>query len=97
MAKKKLKVPKFKSEDSERDYWANFDSSVHFDSSDFVEVSFPDLKPTSRSISIRIPEYIIVRVKEQAHELNIPYQTLIKQFIAYGSLRRRRKKRKSKT
>ena len=82
--KKKLKLPKFKSEDEERDFWANLDLSKYYDASDMEAVSFPNLKPTTRPVSIRIPEYLLNRVKEQANELNIPYQSLIKQYIQKG-------------
>ncbi|KKQ27098.1 MAG: hypothetical protein US48_C0024G0014 [Candidatus Levybacteria bacterium GW2011_GWA2_37_36] len=82
--KKQLKIPKFKNEDQEADFWANLDLSEYLEPSDFERVSFPDLKPTSRSISIRIPEYLINRVKEKANEINIPYQSLIKQYIKKG-------------
>ena len=82
--KKKLKLPKFKNEDEWRDFWANLDLSDYFDPSDFVPVSFPNLKPSSRPVSIRIPDYLINRVKEKANELNIPYQSLIKQYIHKG-------------
>lgn len=82
--KKPLKIPKFKNEDEEREFWWNIDLSEHFDPSDFVPVSFPNLKPTTRAISIRIPEYLIDRVKEKANAVNIPYQSLIKQYIARG-------------
>jgi len=82
--KKKLKIPKFKNEDEEREFWWNLDLSEYFDPDDFVPVSFPNLKPTTRPISIRIPEYLLIRVKEEANELNIPYQTLIKQYIQKG-------------
>ena len=82
--KKKLKIPKFKNEDEEREFWCNLDLSEYFDPDDFVPVSFPNLKPTTRPISIRIPEYLLIRVKEEANELNIPYQTLIKQYIQKG-------------
>lgn len=82
--KKPLKVPKFKSEDEEREFWAKLDLSKYFEPSDFEPVSFPNLKPTSRSISIRIPEYLINRVKEKANEINIPYQSLIKEYIKRG-------------
>lgn len=84
--KKKLKLPKFKNEDEEREFWWNLDLSEYFEPEDFERVSFPNLKPTSRSISIRIPEYIINRVKEKANEINIPYQSLIKQYIKKGVL-----------
>jgi len=82
--KKKLKLPKFKNEDEERDFWANLDLSEYYEASDLEPVSFPNLKPTTRSISIRIPEYLLNRVKEEANELNIPYQSLIKQYIKKG-------------
>ena len=82
--KKKLKIPKFKNEDEERNFWANLDLSEYFEASDMVPASFPNLKPTTRAISIRIPEYLLNRVKEEANELNIPYQTLIKQYIKKG-------------
>ncbi|OGL77392.1 hypothetical protein A3J43_03755 [Candidatus Uhrbacteria bacterium RIFCSPHIGHO2_12_FULL_54_23] len=82
--KKKLKLPKFKNEDEEREFWARIDLSEYFEPSDFVRVSFPNLKPTTRSISIRIPEYLIIRVKERANALDIPYQSLMKQYIARG-------------
>ena len=82
--KKQLKIPKFKNEDQEADFWANLDLSEYLEPSDFERVSFPNLKATSRSISIRIPEYLINRVKEKANEINIPYQSLIKQYIKKG-------------
>lgn len=82
--KKKLKIPKFKNEDEERKFWWKIDLSKYFDESDFEPVSFPNLKPTSCPISIRIPEYLLNRVKEKANEINIPYQSLIKQYIKRG-------------
>lgn len=86
--KKKLKIPRFKNEDEERKFWQKLDLSEYFEKGDFVSVSFPNLKPTSRSISIRIPEYLLNRVKEKANELNIPYQSLIKTYIQKGILGR---------
>lgn len=82
--KKQLKIPKFKNEDDERDFWSKLDLSEYFEPSDFERVSFPNLKPTTRSISIRIPQYLLNRVKEKANELNIPYQSLIKGYIKTG-------------
>ena len=84
--KKKINIPRFKNEDAERDFWTKTDLSEHFEAKDFVAVSLPNLKPSSSAISIRIPEYLLVRLKEKAHELNIPYQTLMKQYIAKGVL-----------
>jgi len=82
--KKPLKIPRFKNEDEEREFWWNLDLSEYFEPSDFEKVSFPNLKPTSRSISIRIPEYLLNRLKEKANEINIPYQSLIKEYIKKG-------------
>ena len=79
--KKKLKLPEFKNEDEEREFWWNLDLSKYYEPSDLEPVSFPNLKPTTRSISIRIPEYLLNRVKEKANEINSPYQSLIKQYI----------------
>lgn len=82
--KKKLKVPKFKNEDAEREFWSNVDLAGYFQAKDFAPVSFPNLKPSSRSISIRLPEPMLMRLKEQANEIHVPYQALIKQYIAKG-------------
>lgn len=82
--KKLLKLPKFKNEDEEREFWWSLDLSEYFEPSDFERVSFPNLKPTSRSISIRIPEYLLNRVKEKANQINVPYQSLIKGYIKKG-------------
>ena len=80
--KQQLKIPKFKNEDREREFWSKIDLAKYFEPQDFEAVSFPNLKPTSRSVSIRMPEYLLVRLKERANELNVPYQTLMKQYIA---------------
>ncbi len=82
--KKKLKVPKFKNQDQEFDFWSNLDLSEYFEASDFVPVSFPNLRHSTKSISLRVPEYMLSRVKEQANVLDMPYQALIKKYIAEG-------------
>lgn len=81
---KKLKIPKFKNEDREREFWSRIDLSEYFKADNFESVSFSNLKPSSRSISIRLPEYILVRLKERANALQVPYQSLIKQYITKG-------------
>ena len=84
MEKKFKTIPKFKNEDEERDFWSKIDLTDYFDENDFEEVSFPNLKPTTRSISIRIPEYLLNHLKERANALMIPYQSLIKTYIQKG-------------
>lgn len=83
---KRIKIPEFKTEDQERAFWSKIDLSEYFQPEDFTGASFPNLKPSSHSISIRIPDYLLARLKEKAHELNVPYQTLVKQYIAQGVL-----------
>jgi predicted DNA binding CopG/RHH family protein len=82
--KKRIKLPKFKNENEERDFWDKMNLSEYFNASDFVSASFPNLKPSSKPISIRLPNYMVSRVKEKANALDIPYQALIKQYIAKG-------------
>lgn len=82
--KHKLKLHKFKNEAQERAFWAKFDLSKHFKEDDFERVIFPNLKPSSRPISLRLPEYLIARIKEHANEIDVPYQSLIKKYIAQG-------------
>lgn len=83
MKKNKFKpIPKFKSEDEEREFWATADTSEYFDWSKAEEVVFPNLKPTTRSISIRLPEYLLARIQNMANFRDVPYQSLIKMFLA---------------
>lgn len=82
--KKPLKLPEFKNEAEERKFWMNIDLSEYYEPSDLEPVSFPNLKPTTRSISIRIPEWLLFEVKTKANALDIPYQSLIKQYIHKG-------------
>ncbi|KKU86604.1 MAG: hypothetical protein UY17_C0042G0008 [Candidatus Beckwithbacteria bacterium GW2011_GWC2_47_9] len=79
--KRILKLPRFKNEDEERNFWAKINLTDYYEPSDFEPVSFPNLKPTSRAISIRLPEYLIDRIKEQANAINVPYQSLIKGYL----------------
>lgn len=84
MSKQLKKVPKFKNEDEEAKFWNTHDSTDYFDWSKAKNVIFPNLKPTSRSISIRLPASLINRVKVEANKLDVPYQALMKQYIAKG-------------
>ncbi len=84
--KKQLKLPKFKNEDEERAFWNKLDLAEYFEPKDFEKASFPNLKPTTKSISLRLPEYLLNRLKEKANETDIPYQSLIKSYIKKGLL-----------
>ena len=82
--KKMINLPKFKNEDEERVFWSKINLSDYLEPSDFKKVSFPNLKPSTRSVSIRIPEYLLERLKEKANEISVPYQALIKEYIKKG-------------
>ena len=83
--KKKLKpIPKFNSEKEEREFWQRVDSTEYVDYRAARRVSFPNLKLTSRPITIRLPESLIERAKIEAHKMDIPYQSLIKKLIFDG-------------
>ena len=77
-------MPAFKTEDAERDFWAKIDLADYFESKALRAVSFPNLKPSSRAISLRLPEPMILRLKERANERHVLYQSLIKPYIAEG-------------
>lgn len=80
---KKLKpIPKFKNEDEERDFWAVHDLTDYFDMNKAEEVVFPNLKPSTKSISIRLPEGLLAHLKSIANFRDVPYQSLIKMFLA---------------
>lgn len=78
------KIPKFKSEKEERLFWQKADSTEYVDWSRAERWIFPNLKLTSVPITIRMPEALLDRVKIRAHREDIPYQSLIKQFIYRG-------------
>lgn len=80
--KKLKKIPNFKNEEEERKFWAKADSSEYFDWSKVEEVIFPNLKPSTESISLRLPSYLLARIKEIANKKDIPYQSLMKIFIS---------------
>lgn len=85
------KIPKFKNEDAEREYWATHSPLEHLDMSKARRVEFPNLKPTLRSISIRLPEGMIGTLKTMANRYDVPYQSLIKMMLAQGIEIERRK------
>ena len=82
--KKLKKIPKFRSEKEERLFWQKVDSTEYVDWSKGEKWIFPNLKLTSTPITIRIPDSLLGRVKMRAHQKDIPYQSLIKQYIHRG-------------
>lgn len=78
ITKKLKKIPAFKNEDAERDFWAVHDSDEYVDWSRAKRVSFPNLKPSTKTISIRLPEGMLDRLKMLANKRDVPYQSYIK-------------------
>lgn len=79
----KLKpIPKFKNEDEERKFWATHDTTEYFDTRNPIEFDLSKLKPTTESISLRLPAYLLARIKELANAKDVPYQSLMKIFLA---------------
>ena len=79
---RKKKVPKYKSEDRERRFWAEADSTEYIDWSRAKRVILPNLKPSLKTISLRLPELMLAELKLLAHKRDVPYQSLIKIFLA---------------
>lgn len=78
MKKKTKKVPKFKSEDQERVFWSKNDITDYFDIKSRKKMNFPNLKPSTQTISIRLPEDLLEEIKVLANKRDVPYQSLIK-------------------
>ena len=72
----------FKSEDEERDFWAHADSTENIDWTKAERAVFADLKPSLRTISLRLPVTMIARLKLLANQRDVPYQSLLKIFLA---------------
>jgi len=80
--KPKKPIPKFRSEAEERQFWATHDSTDYLDWSKAKRVLFPNLKPSVKTISIRLPELLLNSLKTLANERDVPYQSLVKMILA---------------
>ncbi len=79
---KKKNIPKFKSEDQEREFWSSHDSTEYIDWHDGEKLVLPNLKPSLKTISLRLPESLINELKLLANKKDVPYQSLLKMFLA---------------
>ena len=80
--KKDNVIPKFKSEDEERKFWATHSPLDYFDAKNFKKALFPKLKPSVKSISIRLPADMLAELKILANKKDVPYQSLAKIYLA---------------
>ena len=76
------KPPKFKNEAEERRFWQAHDSTEYVNWSDAEAVVLSELKPSTKSISLRLPESMLEQLKLLAHKQDVPYQSLVKMFLA---------------
>lgn len=75
-------VPHFDSETEEQEFWASHDSSEYVDWSEARQVILPNLRPSTKTISLRLPELLLEELKLLANKRDVPYQSLLKIFLA---------------
>jgi predicted DNA binding CopG/RHH family protein len=81
MNKQTKVTPKFTSEAQERAFWETHDSSDYLDWSKAQKVTLPNLKPTTKTISLRLPQHLLDSIKAAANARDVPYQSLIKVWL----------------
>ncbi len=82
MSRKRKSIPPFKSEAEERAFWESHDSTDYVDWSRAERARFPNLKPSTKAISLRLPVDLLERIKIAANKRDVPYQSLIKVWLA---------------
>ena len=75
-------IPKFKNEDEEREFWATHDSTEYMNWNRTERITFSNLKPSVKKISLRLPESMLEELKLLANKRDVPYQSLLKIFLA---------------
>ena len=78
----KKQLPKFKNEDQEREFWSSHDSTDYIDWDSAEELVLPNLKPSLKTISLRLPEHLLNELKFLANKKDVPYQSLLKMFLS---------------
>ena len=81
MSKPTKPLPKFSSEAQERAYWESHDSTAHVDWTKAKKANLPNLKPTTKTISLRLPKHLLDSIKTAANARDVPYQSLIKVWL----------------
>ncbi|HEV8146286.1 MAG TPA: BrnA antitoxin family protein [Bryobacteraceae bacterium] len=81
MPKRSKTIPKLRTESQERRYWETHDSTAYVDWSSAQPARFPNLKPSTKSISLRLPLDLLERIKIEANRRDVPYQSLIKVWL----------------
>ena len=79
---KKKQIPKFRTDDQEREFWSNADSTDYVDWDEAKRVVLPNLKPSYKTISLRLPKMMLAQLKVLANKRDVPYQSLLKMYLA---------------
>ena len=82
MSKKLRPIPKFNSEEEERRFWETNDTTGYFDSNKMFRARFSNLKPSTQSISLRLPLSLLEAIRIEANKRDVPYQSLIKVWLS---------------
>ncbi len=82
MPRRLKSIPKFANESEERKFWETHDSTDYVDWSSAKLVSFPNLRPSTKTISLRLPEDVLDAIRNHARKLDVPYQSLMKLWLA---------------
>ncbi len=88
--KKKISkiIPKFKNEDDERDFWATADATEYFNADKQVDMDFSNLKPSTESISLRLPSHMLRGIKEIANSRDVPLSVVYEDFFVRTNRKR---------
>ena len=78
------KIPHFPSEDEERAFWATHDTADYFDYTKAQPTLMPNLRPTMKTVSLRLPESLVESIQVLAHKKDVPYQSLMKMLLSEG-------------
>lgn len=81
MSKRLKSVPKFSNEDAERAFWEKNDSTAYVDWKKAESAVLPNLKPSTQTISLRLPQHLLDSIKKAANARDVPYQSLIKVWL----------------
>ena len=81
MSKQRKNIPSFKSEEEERAFWETHDSTDYLDWTKAQQVIMPNLKPSTKTISLRLPQHLLDSIKAAANARDVPYQSLIKVWL----------------
>ncbi len=76
------KIPRFKNEDEEIEFWDTHSGADYFDRKNVVKLNMPNLKPSTERITLRVPKWLLENIRTLANKKDVPYQSLIKMYLS---------------